>query len=232
VLTKILEKDAKVGDMERKAKILILDCSKTDAEKAEFQIKNAIDNCKVKIVDNEDKINSSLEEFKPDLVISEVNFTHFDINSLVSLNNNTRPTPLIILTNEKNEELALEYMKSGVKDYVIKEHIKRLGPAVFHRLEERQKEHELFFLKQDLQDLEKYIERYRRWESNVPAMVYQFVLHPDGNSSFTYVSSASKKLFGYRPEEITKNAKTLFKNVLPEELLKLEKAITESAKKS
>jgi PAS domain S-box-containing protein len=229
-LTKILEKDAKVGDMERKAKILILDCSKTDAEKAEFQIKNAIDNCKVKIVDNEDKINSSLEEFKPDLVISEVNFTHFDINSLVSLNNNTRPTPLIILTNEKNEELVLEYMKSGVKDYVIKEHIKRLGPAVFHRLEERQKEHELFFLKQDLQDLEKYIERYRRWESNVPAMVYQFVLHPDGYSSFTYVSSASKKLFGYRPEEITKNAKTLFKNVLPEELLKLEKAITESAK--
>ena len=38
--------------------------------------------------------------------------------------------PFIILTGSMNEDTAVECMKAGAWDYVIKEHVKRLGHGV------------------------------------------------------------------------------------------------------
>lgn len=45
--------------------------------------------------------------------------------------------PFIILTGSMNEETAVECMKAGADDYVIKEHIKRLGPSVLGALDKK-----------------------------------------------------------------------------------------------
>jgi PAS domain S-box-containing protein len=47
-------------------------------------------------------------------------------------------TPVIIVTAAINEDTAVECMKAGAVDYVIKEHIKRLGQAVVQALEQKQ----------------------------------------------------------------------------------------------
>jgi len=43
--------------------------------------------------------------------------------------------PFIMVTGSMNEDTAVECMKAGAWDYVIKEHVKRLGPAVRSALE-------------------------------------------------------------------------------------------------
>ena len=41
--------------------------------------------------------------------------------------------PFIIVTGPSNEETAVECIKAGAWDYVIKEHLRRLGPAFSSR---------------------------------------------------------------------------------------------------
>src|SRR5574340_1046555 len=38
-------------------------------------------------------------------------------------------------------------------------------------------------------------EKYRRFQSNIPGMVYLFIAHPYGTYSFPYVNAASRQLF-------------------------------------
>ena len=52
-------------------------------------------------------------------------------------------------------------------------------------------------------------EKYRRFQANIPGMVYLFALHPDGSHSFPYVNSASLQLFDLEPEALMRDG-TLF----------------------
>jgi PAS domain-containing protein len=45
--------------------------------------------------------------------------------------------PFIIVTGSLNEETAVDCMKAGASDYVIKEHLMRLGPAVLNALDRK-----------------------------------------------------------------------------------------------
>jgi putative nucleotidyltransferase with HDIG domain len=47
-------------------------------------------------------------------------------------------TPFIIVTGSVSEDVAAECMKAGAWDYIIKQHIRRLGPAVVNALDKKQ----------------------------------------------------------------------------------------------
>ncbi len=79
----------------------------------------------------------ALNEFKPDLIISDYMMPAF--NGLQALKEVTKfdpELPFILLTGSVNEEIAVECIKSGAQDYVIKEHITRLPFAVKEALEQ------------------------------------------------------------------------------------------------
>jgi hypothetical protein len=79
----------------------------------------------------------ALNEFKPDLIISDYMMPSF--NGLQALKEVTKfdpELPFILLTGSVNEETAVECIKSGAQDYVIKEHMKRLPFAVKEALEQ------------------------------------------------------------------------------------------------
>ena len=81
----------------------------------------------------------ALNEFKPDLIISDYMMPAF--NGLQALKEVTKfdpELPFILLTGSVNEEIAVECIKSGAQDYVIKEHMKRLPFAVKEALEQVQ----------------------------------------------------------------------------------------------
>ncbi len=72
-----------------------------------------------------------LEDFSPDLVLSDYAMPQFNGMEALELVKERYPSiPLIIVTGSMNEETAVECLKNGAADYVIKEHLTRLGPAV------------------------------------------------------------------------------------------------------
>jgi PAS domain S-box-containing protein len=60
-------------------------------------------------------------------------------------------------------------------------------------------------------------ERFERMVGNVPGMMYQYRLSPDGRGTFTYVSPGCRDIYGVEPEEILADADTLASFVAPEE---------------
>jgi PAS domain S-box-containing protein len=83
-----------------------------------------------------DLINA-LKEFKPEVIISDYMMPSF--NGLQALKESKRicpDVPFILCTGSVNEETAVECIKEGAQDYVIKEHITRLPFAVKEALEQ------------------------------------------------------------------------------------------------
>jgi len=117
-------------------RVLIVEDLPTDAELSEREIRRALVTCEFRRVETREAYLAALDEFRPALIISDYRLPHFDGMTALKLAVERCPdVPFIVLTGSMNEDTAVECMKAGAWDYVIKEHVKRLGPAVESALE-------------------------------------------------------------------------------------------------
>lgn len=74
----------------------------------------------------------------PDVVLSDHNVPQFGAMQALEMVRRLAPqVPVIVVTGSVNEETAVEYLKSGAADYVLKDRLSRLGPAVASALDRR-----------------------------------------------------------------------------------------------
>lgn len=120
-------------------KILLIEDLPTDAFLAEHEIRKLLQNCEFRTVEGKEEFIRELSTWEPDLVISDYQLPSFDgLTALRTVLEMAPLTPVIIHTGSQNEDTAIDCMKAGAADYVIKEHIKRLGPAVLNALEQKE----------------------------------------------------------------------------------------------
>jgi PAS domain S-box-containing protein len=117
--------------MAGKLKILFVEDVKSDAELIWHEIeKSKISFSKV-LVDKEDKYTEYLKDYEPDLIISDYKLPQFNGMTALLLRNQLAPLiPFILVTGSINEEVAVECMKAGADDYILKENLSRLGTAI------------------------------------------------------------------------------------------------------
>ncbi len=72
-------------------------------------------------------------------------------------------------------------------------------------------------------------ERFHGIVTNVPGMVYQFVLNPDGSVEWPYVSEGCRELFGVEPEDFQTVPTYLLTYILPDDLSDFNQSIAVSA---
>jgi signal transduction histidine kinase len=88
-------------------------------------------NCEVTRVKCQDDFMAALERNGIDLILSDYSLPGFDGLSALKVAHSTRPDiPLIFLSGTLGEERAVDSLKSGATDYVLKGHLNRLVPAV------------------------------------------------------------------------------------------------------
>jgi PAS domain S-box-containing protein len=120
-------------------RILVVEDLKTDFELAQREIRRSLPDCTFRQVETREGFLDALGDFQPDLILSDFSLPRFDGMKALELALEHAPlTPFIIWTGSMGEDTAVECMKAGAVNYIIKENIKRLGPAVVHALEERQ----------------------------------------------------------------------------------------------
>src|SRR6266511_2732066 len=125
--------------MKEAIRILIVEDKPSDAELAKYTIQKVLKDCEFQIVETRKDFLNALEVFQPDVILSDYSLPRFDGMKALKLVLEHAPlTPLIIWTGSISEDVAVECMKAGANNYVLKENIKRLAPAVIHALEERQ----------------------------------------------------------------------------------------------
>ena len=119
-------------------RVLIVEDLPSDAELTEREIGKALGSCEFRRVETREAYLAALEACCPELIVSDFKLPHFDGLSALRLALERCPdVPFIIVTGSMNEDTAVECMKAGAWDYVIKEHVKRLGPAVESAMEQQ-----------------------------------------------------------------------------------------------
>jgi len=112
-------------------KILFVEDVQADALLAMRELKKGGINFTDIRVDTEEAFLQALANFKPDLIISDYSMPQFDGMTALLLKKEHAPqTPFILLTGSINEETAVECMKAGADDYLLKEHTSRISFAV------------------------------------------------------------------------------------------------------
>ena len=120
-------------------KILIAEDTPADAELCEREVRKILKSCQFQVVDERQAYVTALSEFQPDLILSDYSMPGFDGMAALKLAQEYAPEmPFIIVTGSVSEDVAAECMKAGAWDYIIKQHIRRLGPAVVSALDKKQ----------------------------------------------------------------------------------------------
>jgi PAS domain S-box-containing protein len=132
--------------------------------------------------------------------------------------------PVLIVTGSINEETAVECLKAGATDYVLKESLTRLGQSIRQALGQKELKAQRFSALQLLQESE---ERFRRLTENAQDMIYRFELFPQRRC--TYMSPASLQITGYAPEEYYADPELALKYVHPDDHDRLERMILDEA---
>jgi DNA-binding NtrC family response regulator len=142
-------------------RVLIVEDRPEDAEFNEREVRNVLPGSVFVRVETREDFLAELGSFRPEVILSDYMMPGFDGMTALKLALERVPdVPFILVTGSMNEETAVACMKAGAWDYVIKEHIKRLGPAVINgleqkhlRLERKRSEEEL---KQKYEELERF----------------------------------------------------------------------------
>jgi PAS domain S-box-containing protein len=71
--------------------------------------------------------------------------------------------------------------------------------------------------------------RFQRLVANVPGVIYQYAVHPDGTDEFTYVSSRSQDIYEYEPEVLIKDFSLVWQMVHPDDVERVRSANIASA---
>src|SRR5256885_11442249 len=112
-------------------RVLLVEDVEDDAELVVRALTSAGIACRSRRVQSESALREALQHFIPDIVLSDHSLPQFNAHDALRVVRSERPhTPVIIVTGSLDEETAAEYIKAGAADYIVKQRLHRIGPAV------------------------------------------------------------------------------------------------------
>jgi signal transduction histidine kinase len=142
-----------------RVKVLYLEDDPRDAVLCTRQLQQGGVDAKVDIVSTAEQFIQALRTNTYDIVLSDYRLPSWTgMDALITVRAEGKDLPFVLLTGNLGEEKAVEFIKNGVTDYVLKDRLERLPLAVKRALEERaelrrreQAEHEIRQLNEDLE---------------------------------------------------------------------------------
>ncbi|TAK25022.1 MAG: hybrid sensor histidine kinase/response regulator [Chloroflexota bacterium] len=158
-----------------------------------------------------------------DVIISD-----FDIGAFTALDLLDRvrarglDTPVIVVTGAIRDEAAVECLRRGARDYLLKDRLSRLPDAIRHAIAERELEEASRTTHRLLRESE---ERFRLLAENARDLI---VMAAPGD--LRYVSPSSERILGYRAGDLLADAIVFWQILTPESRAALESAIERAAR--
>jgi diguanylate cyclase (GGDEF)-like protein/PAS domain S-box-containing protein len=191
-------------------RLVLVEDMPMEAEIAIRQLESGGFSCNWKRVDSEAVLRRTLEEIKPDLILSDFTLPGFDGLSALEIAREVVPeTPFIFLSGTIGEERAIDALQRGAYDYVLKTNMARLVPAVRRALNDSSIRRARVALEQQLRDI---VVTSQDW-----------IWEHDRDGKFTFCSDSVRAILGYAPEEILGTNASQF--VHPEDLAALDFAM-------
>ena len=123
--------------MTRPLRVLHLEDNPRDAEMVRDRLEAAGVPCDILVVDEKACFEAALTREPFDLILSDYNLPDYDGVAALKHAQQTQPdVPVILISGTVGEEEAVKCLHIGATDYLLKERLDRLGPAVQRALQE------------------------------------------------------------------------------------------------
>src|SRR6266853_270660 len=177
-------------------RILVAEDSEADAELVQRELKRGGLDFQSRRVQTESDFRRELDEFQPHLVISDFSMPQFNGREALAIARESRgDIPFIFISGTIGENVAVEMMKAGADDYVMKNNLARLLPALKRELREAEVRRGRRLAEGALRESEvKYGELIEQASDGI------FVTDKGGN--FVLVNSRYCEMLGYSRAEL------------------------------
>ncbi len=182
--------------MNSSLRILHLEDDRNDAELVQAALEEGGIACHVTRVETRADFLAALENSVFDLVLADYTLPSFDgLSALAIVEEKYPEIPFIFISGVMGEELAIETIKDGATDYVLKKRLSRIVPVVNRALEEVR-------TRTECRKAEGALESLRHQNELILRSIGEGVLGLDIDGKHTFVNPAAAEMLGYKVEEL------------------------------
>ncbi|GAA3383535.1 response regulator [Cryptosporangium minutisporangium] len=161
---------------------------------------------------------AALQERRPDVVISDVNMPAFSAEEALQLLRQAGlDVPFILVSGQVGEESAAALLRAGAHDFVLKDRLARLAPAVQRELREAEGRQQRRAAEEALRGSE---QRFRLLAEHAQDIIFRFRVHPE--AEVEYLSPATALILGRPAAQLVGDPEELFSLVDPGDRSRIE----------
>src|SRR6266581_3760688 len=205
-------------------RILLAEDSEADAELVQSDLKRGGLDFQSRRVQTESDFRRELDEFRPHLVISDFSMPQFGGPKALAIARESRADiPFIFISGTIGENVAVDMMKAGADDYVMKNNLARLLPALKRELREAEVRRGRRVAEERLKESEAGLHR-----AQVMAKIAHVVTGPDG--SFERWSETLPQLIGVEPAQMPRSTREWMDLLHPDDRERFRATAIEAAR--
>jgi PAS domain S-box-containing protein len=189
------------GEIQMSLRILHLEDSAADAELVRSLLQDDGMSCSITCVKTKQDYQSELERGAFDLILSDYSLPRFDGLTALAMARKQHPNkPVIFVSGTMGEDAAIESLRRGATDYVLKHQLARLPASVKRAMTEAEES-----------SLRKQAEEKIREQAALLDLAQDAILVRDLNDRILYWNKSAERLYGWTAAEaLGRNVADLF----------------------
>jgi PAS domain S-box-containing protein len=194
-------------------RVLIIDDSDDDALLIVTHLRRGGMKLTYERAETRQAIAEALTVRPPDIILCDYNLPGFSAqDALRMLQDSGLDASFILVSGAVGEETAAAIMKAGAHDFILKDRLSRLIPALERELRDAQVRQQRRGAEAALRDSEK---RFRLLAEHVRDIIFRYRLVPE--PGFEYISPAVAGLTGHQPEDLYLDPNLVYAAIEPED---------------
>ena len=208
--------------MAKPIRVLLIEDSEDDATLIILELKREGYKPYYKRVETKKDMEYSLDNEKWDVIISDFSMPQFSgSEALEVLKRKNINLPFIVISGTIGENVAVDMMKKGADDYIMKDNFKRLVASIEREIRETKNRESKIKAEYDLREAYNIINK---------SPTAAFLWRNEKEWPVEFVTENIEKILGYTPEELISGKISYKKIIHPDDLKRVEKEISEYSK--
>ncbi len=211
----------------KKLRVLLVEASPDDARRTLAKLEQGGYAVEHQRVDSASAMQAALHDENWDVVLCSYDPSGFGgLDALKLMQAEDVDLPFLFLSHDLREEAIIHAMQSGADDYIFKDSLNRLAPAIEHNLREARIRLEHRQARLALQENQA---RLHAFIANLPGMACQFLLDASGGMSFSYISEGSQPLLDLNPQDLQQDPQMFLSLLHPDDRASYQLSMRTSA---